>query len=130
MSGRSVSCTPDDFAVEINRMLAQVADGIDEGMEPVVRGACKVAVKKASRGAPELTGKYRRGFSYKLKGAAHEVSGEVGNRLKPGLVHLLEKGHATIGGGRVKAYPHVAPAAEDAFDELERGIDELVGRVL
>lgn len=127
---RSVECTADDFAVNINRMLAEIADSIEGGMEPVVRDSCKVARKLARKDAPKLTGTYRRGFTYTMKGTGAQVSGEVGNRLKPGLVHLLEKGHATIGGGRVQAYPHVAPAAEEAYEVLENGIDELVRRVL
>ena len=44
---RSVECTADDFAVNINRMLAEIADGIEGGMEPVVRDSCKVARKLA-----------------------------------------------------------------------------------
>ena len=130
MSRRSVETTADRFAVKLNEMLADIADGIEGGLEPVVRDACKVGRKEARANAPVMTGKYKRGFTYKVKGSGSKVTGEVGNRLKPGLVHLLEKGHATIGGGRVKAYPHVAPAADEAFSVLEDGIDELVGRVL
>lgn len=127
---RSVECTPDRFAVTINQMLAEVADGIRGGMEPVVRNACKTARKEARIKAPVLTGRYKKGFTYKIKGDGPSVYGEVGNRIKPGLVHLLEKGHATIGGGRVKAYPHMAPAADVSFEVLERGIEDLVEEVL
>ncbi len=133
MARKAVECTPDAFAVTLNQMLADVADGIEGGMAQVVRETCKTARRKVRSYARQRfggTGAYAKGFTYRVSGKGSRVSGEVGNRDLPGLVHLLEKGHATIGGGRVAGRPHVAPAAEESYDELEDGMLELAGRVL
>ena len=133
MSRRSVTCTPDRFAAELDSMLAEVADGVCDGLEPVVRAAADQAVDEAGTRAAALfggSGRYARGFRRKVSGTGSSARAEVGHPSLPGLVHLLEKGHATIGGGRVAGREHVAPAADAAFEMVERGIDELVGRVL
>lgn len=124
----------EQFAAAIDGMMREIADGIDGGLEPVVEKSGQKGVKLCRSNARSqglvLTGEYAKGFRKRMKRAAHASSCEIGNARKPGLVHLLEKGHATIGGGRVPAYPHVAPAAEVAFEELEDGISKLVDRVL
>lgn len=43
------------------------------------------------------------------------------------LAHLLENGHAKKGGGRVKGYPHVAPAQELAEEEIMRKLAKDLG---
>ena len=130
---RSVTCTPDRFAVCMDEMMREIADGVGSGLRPVVERAGKTAVRGCRDGARAKlggTGAYASGFRKKVRGSGAAVSCEVGNAKLPGLVHLLEKGHATIGGGRVAGRPHVDPAAQKAFGAVADGIDELVGRVL
>ncbi len=43
------------------------------------------------------------------------------------LAHLLEKGHALRNGGRAKAFPHIAPAEDNAEQRLFTLIRQALG---
>lgn len=72
------------------------------------------------------TGKYARSIRHQMLQGGDEPTGEIGSRSMPGLAHLLEKGHASVGGGKVPEYEHIAPAAEKAFGDFEELIAEAV----
>ena len=89
---------------------------------------------KPGYGKPVKAGKYARSIkSHMLSAGGKEVDGEIGSPSMPGLPHLLEKGHAKVGGGSVAGREHIAPAAEEAFkkleDELDKGIEEAINGV-
>ena len=77
-------------------------------------------------GAPSKTGKYKGGWKVTKKDSQSATSRVVHNAKTPGLVHLLEHGHAKRGGGRVPGQPHVAPAAEPRLKQMEENIKRIL----
>lgn len=113
--------------VEIGQFEDAMGDILGDAYSAVMEGSRKSVAEGAKVGRRETVanardvitphnGDYFSGWSYRVEGGPDGYTGEVGNAKVPGLAHLLEKGHARVGGGRVAARVHIAPAAEDAFD--------------
>ena len=114
----------------------QLADAISEGLEEYATLATedmKKAVKKSAKAvkdqingsAPVRTGRYAK--SWKVKTTAedsHSLEQTVYSPNRYMLSHLLEKGHAKRGGGRVRAIPHIAPAEEMGIEMFEGLIEK------
>lgn len=81
-------------------------------------------------GEKHETGMYARSITrHMLDKSETRPRGEVGSRKMGGLSHLLEDGHARIGGGKVKGVLHieeqVRPAAyEAAIEATKRAIED------
>ena len=76
------------------------------------------------------TGKYARSIRHQMLQSGELTEGEIGSSSMPGLAHLLEKGHALVGGGSAKAFVHIEPAAEQAFKDFEKYIDQAIDRAI
>lgn len=119
-------CSFDRFAVTLDGYLNEVYMKMQSKNKVIVREACRIARKEVrakwgDHGYHKNAPKYAKGFTYTTRIKSKEFAvGEVGNKTYPGLVHLLEKGHARVGGGRVEGIPHVAPAADKAFVQYEK----------
>ena len=76
--------------------------------------AARIAVEDLRKNSPKRTGEYSKNWSYTRQDNGYVIY-QKGETYR--LTHLLEKGHARAGGGRIKAYPHIAPEEKKAVAE-------------
>ena len=79
-----------------------------------LKKAAQTARKEIRQNAPQQSGKYKKGWTYKKTENGYIVY----NASQPWKTHLLENGHAKRGGGRVRAIKHIKPAAEKSITQL------------
>ena len=112
-----------DLARAVNEAMSEYRDLTEQALKSAVTEVSKETKDIAKENSPSLSGRYKKGWATKkTTDASGQISITVYNRARPGLTHLLEKGHAKRGGGRVSGVPHIAPAEEHAVSELEARI--------
>ena len=117
-------CRIDQMAHVIMEGLQEYADLATEDMKAAVKKAGNKAKIDVQAGAPVNTGKYKKSWIVKTtKENANAMEVTVHSRNRYQLAHLLEFGHAKRGGGRTRAFPHIAPA-EAAAELLEKEVEK------
>ena len=117
-------CKIDQMSHVIMEGLQEYADLATEDMKAAVKKAGNKAKSDVQAGAPVMTGKYKKSWAVKTtKENANAMEVTVHSRNRYQLAHLLEFGHAKRGGGRTRAFPHIAPAEEAAAELLVREVE-------
>lgn len=122
-------CGIDNFAISLEGLVADVFDACDENVGKAVsssaRKGARLLREKYTKGIGRhpWSDEYRGGFKSHVDRSGKVVTGEIGNKNKPGLVHLLEKGHVTPSGHRTGTFRHMDPA----FEEVQEDFIEKVG---
>ena len=117
----------DQLSSEIMSALDEYKKVTDEVVKTAVNSVSKETKAMAQAGSPVKSGGYQKGWAVKKTSEkTGQVSITVYNRTKPGLTHLLEKGHAKRGGGRVSGRAHIAPAEQAGIEQLERDIERSI----
>ena len=116
--------TVDAMADEIMKGLTDYADLADTSMKKAVTKTAKSVKDEISANAPKRKGAYSKSWTAKkTKENSHSLEMIVYSKNRYQLAHLLEKGHAKRGGGRVSGKPHIAPAEENGVQLLEHLIE-------
>ena len=117
----------DNLTKEIMKGLQEYSELADDEMKKAVRKTATSVKKEISANAPHDTGTYAKSWtSSKVKETSHNLQMTVHSRNRYRLAHLLEKGHAKRGGGRVEGHPHIAPAEKNGEELLENLIRKAI----
>ena len=115
--------TVDQMADAVMDGLLEYAELATDVMKDCVKRAGNTVKKETQGNAPVKSKRYQKSWAVKKqKESSNALEVVVHSRNRYQLTHLLEKGHAKRGGGRVRAIPHIAPAEEKGIRELEEGI--------
>jgi len=115
----------DALARTIVKQMEDYTSEIEDDVREAVIVTAKETQQLLGRTSPERTGEYAKRWRVKIEKGRHFTGAIVHNKLYQ-LVHLLEKGHAKRGGGRVRAFPHVAPAETAAEKRLEKRVEDAI----
>ena len=114
----------DQMAHVIMEGLQEYADLATDDMKAAVKKAGNEAKKDIQANAPVKTGAYKKSWTVKTtKETSNAMEVVVHSKNRYQLAHLLEFCHAKRGGGRTRAFPHIAPAEQRAAELLEREVE-------
>lgn len=126
---RSLSIDPNALSASLEEIFGEIESKTGNALNTAVKEGASVAAKEWRKGAPVHYGNYKKTIRYKVDKSGNEPQATVYSTM-PSLPHLLEKGHARIGGGRTTAIEHVAPAADAGFDAAEKAFDTSLSKEL
>lgn len=125
-----IKVDPNDFSAEIQKQLdfysGNMTRAVNEKLEIVAHETAEELKKGGSY--KERTGKYSKDWDYKARKNytpgifTEEFS--VYNKKHYQLTHLLEKGHVSRAGKRVKAFEHILPAEQIAEMKVIKAVQQ------
>lgn len=112
-----------DLAKEVNKACEAYADDVNRKLKEIIPGVAKETAQELKTTSPKHTGKYASGWGVKNESSRLATTATVYNKRRYRLTHLLEKGHASRGGGRtVPPKPHIGKAEQKAINDVIKRI--------
>lgn len=124
MSNKKVKV--DDLSKAILEELKNYEGVTEEAAEKGLSETSKSALQQLRNAHPSGSGEYgswdEYNRSWKILKLKRDKKAVIHNEKHYRLTHLLEKGHATVNGGRTRAFPHIKPVEDKCDDELLKNI--------
>lgn len=118
----SVDKMDDEIADILKSYSADYTDAVNKTVKDVAAEGRKMAKAKARAYGWKDYGK---DFGVIITKTTHGSEAHVQEKKRYQLTHLLENGHLKRGGGKTKAFPHIAPVQEECNKLLEEGIAKI-----
>ena len=120
----------DQLAAEIAKGLAEYSQDVVEKVNVSSEKVGKAAVKQLKSTSPKKSGKYAKSWAVKTEPGVGQPHKRIVHVKAPHyrLAHLLEYGHAKVGGGRVEGRPHIRPAEEQVIKDFVQEVEEAIKR--
>lgn len=116
--------TSDQLQQEILNQVRTYTSQVKEEIDLLAKQSVKefIADVKQQTAFKNRTGDYKKGWKLKKIGKGYVAH----NKTDYQLTHLLEKGHAKRGGGRVEAKVHIDPAEHRAVTSFLDGVERVI----
>lgn len=115
----------DAVAEELRAYRQEVTQELFEAVDDAA-DTCVAMLRSTS---PKDTGDYSKGWrKKKAYQGDDDIRIQIHNATNYQRTHLLEDGHANVGGGRTEGIPHIEPAAQKASELLEKDVKVRVGK--
>lgn len=123
--------------IDIDQLADAIAESLSEYTEDVVKAidvssakVSKEAVKKLKTTSPKNKGNYAKSWRVATDKKIGQPDTKTIYVAAPHyrLTHLLEFGHAKVGGGRVQAQPHIGPVETEVVEKFTREVKEAIER--
>lgn len=120
----------DKLASEIAKELSTYSQEVVQKVNVSSERVGKTAVKQLKQTSPKRYGDYAKSWTMKTEPEVGQPHKRIVHVKAPHyrLTHLLEHGHAKVGGGRVEGIPHVRPAEEQVIQDFTREVEEAIKR--
>lgn len=120
----------DQLGAEIARELSKFNQEVVEKVNLSSEKVGKAAVKQLRETSPKRTGAYAKSWTMTTEKEFGQPHKRIVHAKAPHyrLTHLLEYGHAKVGGGRVEGKPHIRPAEEMVIQDFVAEVEEAIKR--
>lgn len=127
-----------NLVAELDLLMKEYVQEVQDAVDDAAKEAAELTTRELTNSSPKRKkgkgkGAYARGWKVKKREDANLVSFVVYNGKSPGLTHVLEHGHVARNQygtyGRVRAIPHIGPAAEAGIQRFQLGVKARLRRL-